>query len=40
MPEVSTSAMQIYLNRLSATIGVDEHLLLVLDWPVGMAPTI
>ncbi|HEU4380432.1 MAG TPA: hypothetical protein VFR73_17810, partial [Hyphomicrobiaceae bacterium] len=31
MPEVSTQAMQIYLDKLSATIGVDEHLLLVRD---------
>jgi transposase len=31
MPEVSTNAMQIYLEKLSATVAIDEHLLLVLD---------
>ena len=31
MPEVSTHAMQIYLDKLSATVAIDEHLLLVLD---------
>jgi hypothetical protein len=31
MPEASTSATQIYLDKQSATIAVDEHLLLVLD---------
>ena len=31
MPEVSTLAMQIYLDKLSATIAVDEHTVLVLD---------
>jgi hypothetical protein len=31
MPEVSTEAMQVYLDRLSATIAPDEHVVLVLD---------
>ena len=31
MPEVSTEAMQAYLDRLSQTIACDEHVLLVLD---------
>ena len=30
MPEVSTRAMQSYLDKLSATVAVDEHMLLVL----------
>jgi len=31
MPEVSTSAMQTYLDRLSQTVAQDEHLVLSLD---------
>jgi hypothetical protein len=31
LPEVSTLAMQAFLDRLSATIAPDEHVLLVLD---------
>ena len=31
LPEVSTGAMQIYLDQLSETIAADEHLVLVLD---------
>ena len=31
LPEVSTLAMQAFLDRLSATIAGDEHVLLVLD---------
>jgi hypothetical protein len=31
LPEVSTNAMQAFLDRLSATIAGDEHVLLVLD---------
>lgn len=31
MPEASTRAMQIYLDKLSATVAADEHVLLVLD---------
>jgi DDE superfamily endonuclease len=31
LPEVSTLAMQAFLDRLSATIARDEHVLLVLD---------
>jgi transposase len=31
MPEVSTNAMQIYLDGFAATIGPDEHVVMVLD---------
>jgi len=31
LPEVSTRAMQEFLNRLAATLAEDEHVLLVLD---------
>lgn len=31
LPEVSTQAMQIYLDTLAATVAPDEHVLLVLD---------
>jgi hypothetical protein len=31
LPEVSTQAMQIYLDTLAATVAPDAHLLLVLD---------
>jgi hypothetical protein len=31
MPEVSTEAMQIYLDEFAKTIAPDEHVLLVLD---------
>ena len=31
LPEVSANAMQIYLDRFAATIGPDEHVLMVLD---------
>lgn len=31
MPEVSTQAMQIYLDKFAETIAVDEHVVMVLD---------
>ena len=31
MPEVSTEAMQIYLNKFAETIAPDEHVVMVLD---------
>jgi hypothetical protein len=31
LPEVSTRAMQAFLDRLAATLAEDEHVLLVLD---------
>jgi hypothetical protein len=31
LPEVSTSAMQVYLDKFAETIGAAEHVLLVLD---------
>jgi len=31
MPEVSTEAMQIYLDKFAETIAPDEHVLMVLD---------
>jgi hypothetical protein len=31
LPEVSANAMQVYLDGLAATIGPNEHALLVLD---------
>ena len=31
MPEVSTEAMQIYLDKFAETIGADEHVVMALD---------
>lgn len=31
LPEVSTAAMQIYLDKFAETVGADEHVVMVLD---------